>query len=106
MARGGYPNRRLVITMIQAAPPPRPACFPDDKAWRDWLVSAHISGLRVVRRVDVGKSQGCRQTSHRLLPTEKIPYCDGCTTGHQRRMLEQNRCHPCVVPVLEFDESA
>ena len=103
MSRGGTPNRMLVIMMIQASPPPRPACYADDKIWRDWLVQAHISGLRVVRRIDVGKSQGQRTTSHRLLATNQIPYCDACTHGHQRAMQAQSRCHPSAVQSLEVE---
>ena len=103
MSRGGAPNRMAVIMLIQAAPPPRPACYPDDHAWREWLVGAHVSGLRVVRRVDVGKSQGCRQTSHRLLPTRQIPFCSNCTQGYQRRMEAEGKCHPCDVTLPETE---
>ena len=45
----------FVIMMIQTNPPPRPKCYSTDELWRDWLVSAHTSGLRVVKRVDTGK---------------------------------------------------
>lgn len=96
MSRGGAANRQVVILMIQAAPPPRPACFSDDKSWKSWLIDAHLTGLRVVRIVDLGKSQGCRQTSRRLLPTPQIPYCDGCTTGHQRAMERAEKCVPSL----------
>lgn len=103
MSRGGYANRQAVILMIQACPPPKPECFSLEKTWRDWLVQAHLSGLRVVRIVDVGKSQGCRITQRRLLPTNQIPYCDGCTAGHQAAMQAVNRCHPS--PVMETAEA-
>lgn len=103
MSRGGAPNRMIVILMIQAAPPPRPACYSTDQSWRDWLVGAHLSGLRVVRRVEGAMVDGRRQTSHRLLPTPQIPYCDSCTRGHQRAMEEQGRCHPCAVEIREAE---
>lgn len=96
----GVPSSRMVvILMIQASAPPRPPCYPDDKAWRDWLVSAHLTGMRVARRHDTGKSQGNRQTHFRLLPTSEIPFCDGCTVGHQREMERQGRCHPCTAAI-------
>ena len=103
MSRGGAPNRMAIIIMIQAAPPPRPACFTDDAIWKQWLISAHVEGLRIVRRIDVGKTQGCRITSHRLLPTAQIPYCDGCTSGHQATMKKQGRCTPCTVEIRETE---
>lgn len=81
MGRGGSRNRRSIAILIQSGAPPRPACYPTDRIWRDWLIQAHMSGLRVARRIDVGKSRGDRQTSHRLLPTEQIAYCAGCTAG-------------------------
>ena len=83
--------------MIQAAPPPRPACFSDDKSWKDWLIAAHLTGQQVVRVVDVGKSQGCRHTSRRLLPTSQIDYCRECTAGHQAAMTKEGRCVPSAV---------
>ena len=104
MSRGGWLNRQAVILMIQAAPPPRPACFSIDSTWRNWLIQAHVSGLRVVRIVDLGKSQGQRTTQRRLLPTPQIPYCSGCTQGHQRAMQEQGRCHPCTVECRETED--
>lgn len=105
MSRGGHPNRMVVIMMIQTNPPPRPKCYSTDELWRDWLVSAHTSGLRVVRRVDTGKSQGNRATYHRLLGTQEIPYCAGCTVGYQRAMSQQGRCHPSPVQVPEEVEA-
>ena len=97
MSRGGYANRQIVILMIQVAPPPRPACFRDDKSWKAWLISAHLTGLRVARIVDIGKSQGCRQTSRRLLPTSQIDYCHDCPRGHEIEMAKQGRCVPSAV---------
>lgn len=94
MSRGGYANRQVVILMIQACLPSRPACFGGDKTWRDWLVQAHVSGLRVVRIVEVGAAQGRRTTQRRMLDTPQIPYCTNCTTGHQREMQSLGRCVP------------
>jgi hypothetical protein len=100
MSRGGAANRKVVILMIQAAPPPRPACFADDKIWQSWLIDAHLTGLRVVRIVDLGKSQGCRQTSRRLLPTQQINYCDGCTQSHKSAMERAGKCVPSLARVM------
>lgn len=86
--------RQVVIVMIQSEPPPRPACFPGDLVWREWLLAAHLTGLRVSRVVDVGKWSGTRTTERRLLSTEQIPYCDGCTAGHRKAMELQRRCYP------------
>ena len=101
MSRGGHLNRQAVIIMIQVSAPPRPACYADDRQWKAWLIQAHQSGLKVTRRIDIGKSQGCRQTSHRLLPTDQIAYCTGCTAGYQRAMEQQGRCHPSAVLLEE-----
>lgn len=103
MSRGGEINRMAVIIMIQASPPPRPACFDSDAIWKDWLIGAHTGGLKIVRRIDVGKSQGCRATSHRLLPTPQIPYCADCQRGHQLKMQQQKRCNPCAVEIRETE---
>ena len=97
MSRAGYANRQVVILMIQACPPPRPACFGADKTWRDWLIQAHLSGLRVVRVVEIGAAQGCRTTQRRLLPTAQIAFCNGCTDGYQRAMKAAGRCVPSNV---------
>jgi hypothetical protein len=102
--RGGFLNRQAIIIMIQVSAPPRPACYPTDKVWRDWLIQAHVSGLKVARRIDIGKSQGCRKTSHRLLPTDQIAYCHGCTAGYQRSMEQQGRCSPSAVMLTEEEE--
>ena len=101
MSRGGFANRQAVILMIQACPPPKPACFQHDKTWRDWLVQAHQSGLRVVRIVEFKNAEGCRSTQRRLLDTPQIPYCTECTAGHQRAMQAMNRCHPSAVMAFE-----
>lgn len=89
--------RKTVIMMIQTSPPPRPACFDSDPDWVSWLISAHLGGMRVVRRVDVGKSREARQTWHELLPTKAIDYCADCTARRQARMLAAGRCEPCEV---------
>ena len=105
MSRGGFANRQAVILMIQACPPPKPACFGLDKTWRDWLVQAHQSGLRVVRIVEFKNAEGCRSTQRRLLDTPQIPYCTECTAGHQRAMQTQNRCHPSAAMAFETAEA-
>lgn len=105
MSRGGYATRQVVILMIQADPPRRPACFADDRTWKAWLIDAHLTGLRVVRVIDHGKSQGCRTTSRRLLPTEQIPYCTECTAGHQRAMERESRCFPSLTMARELAEA-
>lgn len=105
MSRGGHLNRQAVIIMIQVAAPPRPACYSTDKQWKDWMIQAHLSGLRVVRIVDIGKSQGNRMTQRQLLPTERIPFCTGCTAGYQRAMEQQGRCHPSAVVLEEEPET-
>lgn len=93
MSQGGAANRMLVIVMIQASAPPKPACFYNQQAWKDWLIAAHLSGLKVTRRLDHIQS-GQRHTSTVLLPTSQINYCDSCTAGHQREMERESRCHP------------
>lgn len=90
-------NRQAVILMIQAAPPPRPACFDSDDAWKGWLIGAHVAGIRIVRRADLGKWSGARHTSYRLLPTSQIPYCTDCRNVYRERMEGLGRCHPSAV---------
>lgn len=102
MSQGGAANRMLVILMIQASAPPRPACYFNDRSWKDWLVAAHLSGLKVTRKMDRVQA-GQRHTSTVLLHTSQINYCDSCTAGHQNRMQAENRCHPS--PVLELQGS-
>lgn len=102
MSQGGAANRMLVILMIQAAAPPRHACYATDGIWKDWLTAAHLSGLKVTRKLDRTGS-GQRRTATVLLHTSQINYCDSCTAGHQNRMQAENRCHPS--PVLELQGS-
>jgi hypothetical protein len=90
-------NRQAVIIMIQLAPPPRPACFESDDAWKGWLIGAHIAGLKIVRRSDLGKWSGNRVTQYRLLPTSQIPYCTDCRAVYRERMVGLGRCHPSEV---------
>ena len=97
-------KRMVVLLMIQAAPPPRPACYSTDNIWRDWLVSAHLSGLRVARRLDHGKSSGERHTQFRLLPTSEIPYCAGCTAEYKKAMQKDGRCMPSSVHAGNDDD--
>lgn len=101
MSRGGFHNRQAIIIMIQAAPPHRPPCFSTDKAWKDWLVQAHLSGVKVARRSEHPKVNGQRVTSQRLLPKNEIAYCTNCTIGYQTRMQAQGRCHPSPVMMEE-----
>lgn len=98
MSQGGAANRMLVILLIQASAPTRPACYFNDSSWKEWLIAAHLSGLKVTRKLD-RTVNGQRHTSTALLPTTQINYCDSCTAGHQKAMQTEDRCHPSPVLV-------
>lgn len=102
--------RVSIVALVQTSAPQRPACFADDFIWHQWLVSAHQSGLRVVRRADARPNAAYRapesaygSTHYELLPTRQIPYCVGCLWQHQRRMDAQGRCQPCEVQTEDAD---
>lgn len=93
--------RKTLITLIIDNAPPRPPCFDDDDDWKSWLISAHLGGMRVVRRVDIGKHHDSRRTWHEVLPTKQIDYCSDCTQRRQARMQAAGRCDPCEVSEQE-----
>lgn len=106
--------RTAIVILIQQSAPQRPQCFADDDIWHSWLRSAHDEGLRIVRRADRRPNAKHRKPDcgpmqpvrYELLPTEHIPYCDGCLLSHQKRMQAQGRCHPCETQLEDADATA
>lgn len=86
------PTRTSMAELIATSAPAQPACFPSAADWRLWLAAAHESGVRVVRRVDLGKSRGDRHTHYEMLPTEQIDYCSDCSAGYQNAMRAIGKC--------------
>jgi len=86
--------RFKVIHLIQIAAPARPACFDSHGEWQQWLTDAHITGVRVMRRVDSGSKSLKRSTHYVVLPTERIDYCCDCTSIRRAAMQRQGRCSP------------
>lgn len=101
--------RYLNVHLISDTAPPAPRCFDSEEAWRDWLVAAHCSGERIVRRVDVGRKRDQRITYFATMPAERIDYCQDCTPSRRLCMLRAGRCSPSAaaidagaVPVVEL----
>lgn len=103
--------RHLVIHLIVSNPPRMPACFDSPDEWESWLTHAHLSGMRIVRRADVGQTRSDnranRSTHYEVLPPDQIDYCCDCTAKRRASMLQQGRCQPppaAVPPELPNDE--
>jgi len=92
-------KRRRVIELIHEGAPPKPPCFDSHWLWQQWLAAAHETGIRIVRRVDIGKSKGDRITFYELLPTNRVDYCAECENSYREVMAAQDRCHPCDAEV-------
>lgn len=80
--------------VIENTAPPRPACFPSEEVWHDWLLVAHQSGLEVLRRADRGKWSGDRQAPYEVRPTSHIDICTDCSAAYRARMESEGRCFP------------
>lgn len=101
-----------LTTIIEATAPERPPCFDSDAAWIDWLVGAHLSGEKILRRVDVGRTRadrragrpGNRETWFEILPTDRIDFCADCTASRRGRMEAAGRCHPSTVATLPLPQ--
>lgn len=87
-----------MIHLIVANPPRMPACFDTPDEWESWLTHAHLSGMRIVRRADVGQTRhdnrANRSTFYEVLPPDQIDYCCDCTAQRRASMQQQGRCHP------------
>lgn len=88
------PKRMTIVMVIENTAPPRPACFPSEEVWHDWLRVAHQSGLGVVRRSDTGKSRGERDVHFEVRLTAQIAYCRDCSAAYRARMESESRCFP------------
>lgn len=77
--------------MIQSDPPPMPKCWTYLQAWKDWLMLAHASGMRLTRRQDTGKYAGQRVVRDVFVA---VDYCIDCSAQHRGAMEKQNRCFP------------
>lgn len=91
--------RYLNVHLINDTAPPAPTCFTSEAAWRDWLAAAHCSGERIVRRVDIGKRRGARETYFQVLPIGRIDYCCDCTPARRQCMLRAGRCEPSAAAI-------
>ena len=85
----------VIGALIASSTPP--ACFDSQRQWEEWLVAAHASGLRVLRRVDRDKRwdkdrRDLRKTFLIMRPVEEIDFCCDCTSIRKARMLGQGRC--------------
>jgi hypothetical protein len=96
--------RTDMATLIEQSAPARPACFASESLWRSWLLSAHESGVRIVRRADLGKSRGDRHSRYVMLETKQIPFCVDCPMHHMHRMQAAKRCEPTEVSLLELSD--
>jgi hypothetical protein len=98
-----------VPTLIEQSAPARPACFADDALWKSWLLTAHVSGIRIVRRADHAKGRGANRTERHafyvMLPTKQIAYCLDCPMHHMHRMQAAKRCDPTEVSLRELADS-
>lgn len=98
-----YRGARKAVTiqsLIAAGAPPRPPCFPDDETWRDWLATAHVTGIRIVSR------RQCVDVEHRtehyvFLQTQNIDYCQDCSPANERLRTQQGTCVKCVHRLAE-----
>ncbi|WP_395701222.1 hypothetical protein [Aquabacterium sp.] len=91
--------RYLITDLIADTAPPAPACFSSEAAWRDWLAAAHCSGERVVRRVDIGKTRGARETYFEVLPVGRVDYCADCLPARRQCMMSAGRCKPSAAAI-------
>lgn len=90
--------------IIKRDAPESPPCFHSRTAWVSWLSSAHQSGVRIFRRVDVGRERGNRVTSYAILPIKQIAYCADCPAHYMEKMQGLGRCEPCEVSLLELHD--
>lgn len=98
--------RTDLIKLIRDQAPARPACFDTQDQWVEFLVAAHASGLKVLRRQDVGKHRGERVTSFAVLPVGQQSHCVECAKGRQDRMKAEGRCFPVRPPVQRQQPAA
>ena len=87
-----------LIRLIRDEAPPHPACFDTQQQWVEFLVAAHASGTRVVRREDTGKHSGKRATRFAVLPAGQQSHCAECELRRQERMRAEGRCFPVRAP--------
>lgn len=90
--------RTDLIKLIRNEAPQSPACFDSQSQWVEFLVSAHASGAKVLRRVDTGKHRGHRVTRFEVLPVGQQSHCVECAKGRQDRMKAEGRCFPVRPP--------
>lgn len=93
-------SRQRVVDLIAQSAPPAPPCFDNQADWKAWLASAHETGIRIVKRIEVGdvkngRDRGWRHTQYEMLPTNRISYCEDCDRRRQQAMAAQDRCRPC-----------
>lgn len=86
--------RTAILKLIHEQSPQRPACFDTHDQWVEWLVSAHVGGASVVRRVDLGKHAGNRVTHFEVLPVGQQAHCQDCSARRQDQMKAAKRCFP------------
>lgn len=86
--------RRSILKLIAEQSPEHPACFESQAQWVEWLSSAHVAGIPVVRRVDIGKSSDNRRTFFAVLPVGQQSHCQDCSEFRQQRMKAELRCFP------------
>lgn len=90
--------RTDLIRLIRDEAPAHPACFDSRAQWVEFLVSAHASGVKVLRRQDIGKHRGQRSTSFAVLPVGQQSHCAECALARQDRMKAEGRCFPVRPP--------
>lgn len=90
--------RTDLVKLIRDEAPPHPACFDSQHQWVEFLVSAHASGAKVVRRVDTGKHRGQRMTTFAVLPVGQQSHCAECAKFRQDQMKAAGRCFPVRPP--------
>lgn len=98
--------RRSILKLIAESSPQRPACFDTHQQWVQWLASAHVGGLKVVRRVDIGKHRGERFTFHEVLPVGQQSHCADCSSRRREQMHAEQRCFPVRPKVVDEEAKA
>lgn len=91
-ARVGLVKKNRAVMLALAEPPPAPACWPNARDWRDWLMLTHASGVEITRRRDVGKYRGEREVT--VVLRHDLDFCSACIAPYKTAMAREGRCFP------------
>jgi hypothetical protein len=85
-------HRTSLERLLAECPPRRPRCFESAEQWHEFLITAHESGERVVRRQDTGKWTGQRKVVPILVAHVRQLPCADCEPVFKQRMTLVGRC--------------